>query len=288
MFNNHHTHDRGCCGTSGRRYAGDRLRDAGARWVRGRSLLLLPVVLALALGAQAAAADPVGQVTEFSSGLNAGSDPALIAPGADGNLWFTDAGTTPAIGRITPSGQITEFTSGLNAGSVPVRDRAGTGRQPVVHRPGDDPGDRADHPERSDHRVLERSERRQLPDRDRAGTGRQPVVHRRGDDQAIGRITPSGQITEFSSGLNAGSFPAGIAPGAGRQPVVHRPGDGGDRADHPERSDHRVLERPERGQHPGRDRAGSRTATCGSPTRGRPGRSGGSPRPHRSPSSQAA
>ena len=62
---------------------------------------------------------PSGQITEFSSGLNAGSYPAAIAPGADGNLWFTDQGTTGAIGRITPSGQITEFSSGLNAGSDP-------------------------------------------------------------------------------------------------------------------------------------------------------------------------
>ena len=196
MFNNHHTHDRGRCGTSGRRYAGDRLRDAGARWVRGRSLLLLLAVLALALGAQAAAADPVGQVSEFSSGLNAGSYPALIAPGADGNLWFTDAGTTRrsggspragrspssprperraaagrdragtgrqpvvhrprndrAIGRITPSGQITEFTAGLNTGSVPVGIAAGSGRQLWFTDDGDDQGDRADHPERADHRV---------------------------------------------------------------------------------------------------------------------------------------
>ena len=63
---------------------------------------------------------PSGQITEFTSGLNAGSVPVGIAPGADGNLWFTDRGTTRAIGRITPDGQITEFTSGLNSGSYPT------------------------------------------------------------------------------------------------------------------------------------------------------------------------
>ena len=52
--------------------------------------------------------------------MNAGSDPAFIAPGPDGNLWFTDVGSTKAIGRITPGGQITEFSSGLNAGSDPA------------------------------------------------------------------------------------------------------------------------------------------------------------------------
>jgi hypothetical protein len=41
---------------------------------------------------------PSGQITEFS--LNGGSFPSDIAPGADGNLWFTDQSGIPAIGRI--------------------------------------------------------------------------------------------------------------------------------------------------------------------------------------------
>src|SRR6266567_817689 len=81
----------------------------------GACSLLVGVVLAV--GAQAAAADPVAQITEFSSGLNAGSYPYGIAPGPDGNLWFTDLGGTGAVGRITPSGQITEFSAGLKPGS---------------------------------------------------------------------------------------------------------------------------------------------------------------------------
>jgi hypothetical protein len=42
-------------------------------------------------------------------------------------MWFTDAGTTSEIGRITPSGQITEFSSGLQPsnGSGPVGIAAG-------------------------------------------------------------------------------------------------------------------------------------------------------------------
>jgi virginiamycin B lyase len=61
-----------------------------------------------------------GAVTEFSSGLPAGSLPFGIGAGPDGNIWFTDRSTTaPAIGRITPSGVITEFTSGISAGSKP-------------------------------------------------------------------------------------------------------------------------------------------------------------------------
>ena len=65
-------------------------------------------------------------ITEFSSGLNNGSYPAGIAAGPDGNLWFTDHGTTtPAIGRVTPGGAITEFSSGLNNGSYPSGIAAG-------------------------------------------------------------------------------------------------------------------------------------------------------------------
>jgi hypothetical protein len=79
------------------------------------------LVTALFLGpAGGASAAPSGQITEFSAGLNAGAIPAAIAPGPDGNLWFIDGGTTPAIGRITPGGQITEFSAGLNAGAGPL------------------------------------------------------------------------------------------------------------------------------------------------------------------------
>jgi len=66
-----------------------------------------------------------GTVTNFSAGLNAGSEPNQIAPGPDGNLWFTDLGTTKAIGKITPSGTITEYSAGLNAGSSPGSITAG-------------------------------------------------------------------------------------------------------------------------------------------------------------------
>ncbi|MGH2984844.1 MAG: hypothetical protein ACRDK5_11435, partial [Solirubrobacterales bacterium] len=43
---------------------------------------------------------PTGAITEFSAGLNPDSFPVGIAPGPDGNLWFTDRGATRAIGRI--------------------------------------------------------------------------------------------------------------------------------------------------------------------------------------------
>ena len=40
-------------------------------------------------------------ITESNAGLNAGSNPQEVTPGADGDLWFTDRGTTKAIGQIT-------------------------------------------------------------------------------------------------------------------------------------------------------------------------------------------
>ena len=46
--------------------------------------------------------------------------------GADGNMWFSDPGTTRAIGTIDPNTQvINEFSAGLNAGSMPLGIAAG-------------------------------------------------------------------------------------------------------------------------------------------------------------------
>jgi streptogramin lyase len=74
------------------------------------------LMLALLMTAAASAVANAAPITEFSSGLPAGSDPSSLTPGPDGNVWFVDMG---AIGRITPSGAITEFTTGLNPGSMP-------------------------------------------------------------------------------------------------------------------------------------------------------------------------
>jgi hypothetical protein len=42
-------------------------------------------------GAPSAVADPIGQMTRFSAGLNPGSDPERITPRADDNLWLPSA-----------------------------------------------------------------------------------------------------------------------------------------------------------------------------------------------------
>jgi streptogramin lyase len=72
---------------------------------------------------------PSGEIKEYVSGTNlsglkAGSDPVAIATGPDEKLWFTDKGTTPAIGVIDPASpeaaeEFSILEKGGNEGSVP-------------------------------------------------------------------------------------------------------------------------------------------------------------------------
>jgi streptogramin lyase len=172
------------------------------------------LTLAGACFAQPAAADPFAQITEFSTGLPAGSQPQGIAPGSDGNLWFTDQGSTPGIGRITPQGQITEFTSGLNSGSFPYRIAPGpdgnlwfTDRGPTA----------------AIGRITPQGQITEFSNGLNAGADLLRVApgsdgnmwfNDVGTHRAIGRITLQGQITMFSNGLNAGSRPDVVAPGS--------------------------------------------------------------------------
>ena len=72
---------------------------------------------------------PAGAVTEFSNGISQSSRPLGIASGPDGNLWFTEAGSSVGgvdrIGRITPAGVVTEFDNGLTPNSLPARIASG-------------------------------------------------------------------------------------------------------------------------------------------------------------------
>jgi streptogramin lyase len=69
------------------------------------------LVLALWLASAAAAVT----ITEFP--LGAGSLPRYIHPGPDGNLWFTEVGPSPGIGRISPAG---EFFTPISDTNGPV------------------------------------------------------------------------------------------------------------------------------------------------------------------------
>jgi hypothetical protein len=112
--------------TGGLRPVGGRCSSAGGSFPAGAGLTARGVGGVLGCAARGvsagvghAAAAPLGQITEFSSGADPGAFVTSVAAGPDGNLWFSDRGSTPAIGRITPSGTITEFSTSLNAGRIP-------------------------------------------------------------------------------------------------------------------------------------------------------------------------
>ena len=162
-----------------------------------------------------AAADPAGQISETA--LSATSSPGWIAPGDDGNLWFTDRGTTKAIGRVDPSsGVIADFSNGLNSGSAPYWIAPGAdgnlwftdiGKPPAIGRIDPATG-----------QITEFSNglnRGSYPFAIAPGADGDMWFTDTGNQPAIGRIDPAtGQITEFSTGLNQLSSPLAIAPGA--------------------------------------------------------------------------
>jgi len=66
-----------------------------------------------------------GVITEFTTGITAGSQPAGITKGPDNNLWFTEEAANK-IGRINPTTHVvTEFATGITAFSEPTDITAG-------------------------------------------------------------------------------------------------------------------------------------------------------------------
>jgi streptogramin lyase len=88
--------------------------DSGIRALRRLAMLSASLVLAILAAASAAQATAI---KEFR--LPAGSDPRGITPGPGLALWFTDDGSTHAIGRITSKGDIKEFTKGFTSNGSP-------------------------------------------------------------------------------------------------------------------------------------------------------------------------
>ncbi len=178
------------------------------------AVLITATGLLPTLGPRPAGAAPLGTITEFSAGLNPGSAPWSIVAGPDGNLWFTDDGTTRAIGRITPSGAITEFSTGLNAGSAPKSVVAGSDGNLWFTDDGST---------RALGRVTPSGEITEFSAGLNPGSDPRTIVaspdgdlwfNDEGSTHAIGRITPSGAITEFSAGLlKPFSNPNGIVAG---------------------------------------------------------------------------
>jgi streptogramin lyase len=184
---------------------GSGLRGGGLRMA-----VLLAAVLALGVGV--AGAEPFGQITEFSSGFNPGATVGSLTPGADGNLWFADRGTT-AMGQITTAGVVSEFSGGFPAGSVPG---AGSGGGLTYGPDGNlwftDSGTKAIGGfDLVTHAVSEYStglNPGSLPTSLVAGSDGNIWFTDLGTTKAVGVIDPSTHaISEFSSGLNAGSRP---------------------------------------------------------------------------------
>jgi streptogramin lyase len=139
-----------------------------------RRLMILGL-LALGVSVGVAGAAPLGSVSEYSSGLNAGNNLVGTVEAPDGKIYFSDKGTTPSMGVIDPStGAITEYSiaaNGGNAGSVP---------QPQMT----------------------------------VGPDGNIWFADEGTTKAIGEFDPTTHaVSEFSAGLNAGSLPYGVALG---------------------------------------------------------------------------
>jgi len=78
------------------------------------STLTTPVVALLALMCAApavAASAPTPTITEFSSGLAQGAEPLGIVSGPEGDLWFTQASSSAALGRMTLPGGISSYST---------------------------------------------------------------------------------------------------------------------------------------------------------------------------------
>lgn len=153
-------------------------------------------------------------VTETTGG-NAGSHPQGLAPDAKGNIWFTDNGTTPAVGRVDlGTGLVSETTAGLGPGDIPrwiAADAHGViwftvdGPRPAVARLDPATGVITEFRnglgatsipwaiafDRADGRLWFTDQSRTAP--------------------AIGTLDPAtGAIKEYRTGLNGGSHPEGI------------------------------------------------------------------------------
>lgn len=116
----------------------------------------------------------------FRKGLHRTSLITEVIPGPDGNMWFLDNGTIPAIGRISLKGKITEFSDGLRR-PTPCKDSL-NGEPSLCDEP--------------QHIAV-------------GSDGNMWFTYKGG----LGRITPEGVITEFSAGLVEGALPGDITAG---------------------------------------------------------------------------
>jgi streptogramin lyase len=159
----------------------------------------------------------VCRVTQFARGITHGQVEG-IAAGPDGNMWFTEAGGSGAIARITPQGQVTEFSQGITHGAPQGITVGPDGNMWVTESGGSG----------AIARITPQGQITEFasgitPNNSPAGIAAGPDGNlwftEDGDVGTIGRITPQGAVTEFTAGnseftqgLTKG-VPEGIAPG---------------------------------------------------------------------------
>lgn len=154
-------------------------------------------------------------ISEFPLPI-ANSAPSGIAPGPDGNVWFTE-NKGHRFGRITPAGKIDDFStgSGISADALPAGMTLG---------PDNNLWFTEEAPSRIARLKVTGTGGPQATEFTAGITaGAQPEGITAGPDgnlwftefagSRIGRITPAGVVTEFSAGLTPGSMPLGIAAG---------------------------------------------------------------------------
>jgi streptogramin lyase len=153
-------------------------------------------------------------ITEFgeANGLKAGAVPFWIALGPNGDMWFTDRGTTKAIGEITPSGTISEFP--LEVASNPSFITAGPDGNVWFTDTEHKTIDRIT-PAGTVTKFSTNLNSGALPEVITAGPDGSLWFSDQGTTPAIGEITPAGAITEYDSskGLDTKSDPGFLAPG---------------------------------------------------------------------------
>ena len=186
-------------------------RTGRAKMIRrgyaARRASLIPLLLGVLVvfGVGVAGAAPLGEITEFSAGMNPGGNPAQVVAGSDGNLWFSDR--SGAVGRITTAGTITEFSSGLNPGSAVRSIAMGPDGNMWFSDPGTTRAVGMINP--TTHAISEFSvglNAGSMPLGIAAGPDGNVWFTDSGTTKAIGMINPTTHvISEFSVGLNAGS-----------------------------------------------------------------------------------
>jgi streptogramin lyase len=161
-------------------------------------------VALLALPASASSITPTPRITEFVP-LTLANAPGDITAGPDGNLWFTEEGVLPGIGKVTTSGTITEFSAGVTPGFSLLQTPKGITEGPDGNLWFTEQGVTADSVARLDPGTGSVVE---YP----LSAGADPTAITTGSDgnlwflergaSKIGRITPDGDVDEFDAGLS--------------------------------------------------------------------------------------